>query len=109
MEETGQNQTYTASHLNSQQKILELRELVYRYLRRGRWLGITASVAVSLIVCYFYLKFQYPVYEFTTSVLVIDPKESEGMNVLAALDNTSFTAARKRNMLSKSDRSHVVL
>jgi capsular exopolysaccharide family len=86
------------SHLQNQEKVMEWRETVYRYLRQWRWMVV--SIAVSLTVCYFYLKFQYPVYEFTTSVLVIDPKETEGMSVLAALDNTSFTAARKRNMLS---------
>ena len=90
-----------------QEKPINWRELFEKYIVYWKW--ILASVALALIVGFFYLRTQSSSYELSTTLLVVDQSKSGGMNEMSMLKQldlfgtgSSLTMVNNENEVVKS-------
>lgn len=81
----------TNNHSNAE--IINIREIVLKYLRNWYWFVI--SVVLCLIPGYFYLKVTTPKYKVQTTILLRQEKGSSPLSQMALLQSMGMSGSSK--------------
>src|SRR5699024_2336160 len=73
------------NHQEAQNQPIDLKAILYNYLRHWHWFAI--SVAICVFLAFLYLRYATPEYSITSKVLIKDDNKGGGVDATAAFQD----------------------
>lgn len=64
---------------------INIKDVLLKYMYHWRWFAL--SIIVCSVICFFYLRYQTPIYEVKASILIKDDKKGSMMSELSAFED----------------------